>query len=262
MDDFLVRALLAGLAIAITAAPLGTFVVWRKLAYFGDATAHSALLGVSLGVMLAAPPMLGVAAVALAVALTVTLAGTRKGYSADTMLGVFSHASLATGLVLAATLPGLRIDLLETLLGDILAVTWRDVVVIWLGAAAIVAVIAWSWRDLLNATFSPELMVAEGGSERRNQLVLNISLALFVALSMQLVGVLLITAILILPAAAARPLARSPEQMAVLAGAVGTLSVAGGLYASWTIDTPAGPSIILAASLLFLVSNLGRLLRA
>ncbi len=262
MDDFLMRALLAGLAIAIAAAPLGCFVVWRKLAYFGDATSHSSLLGVTLGLALAMPLMLGVAVVAAIVAITVAFSGSRDGYAADTVLGVFSHAALASGLVLAALVPDLRINLLETLLGDILAVTPSDVATIWIGAAIITAIMAWRWRNLLNATFSPELMVAEGGSERADKLVLTLTLALFVALSLQLVGVLLITAMLILPAAAARPLARSPEHMALLAGGIGSTAVVLGLYASWTWDTPAGPSIILAASLAFLTTNLIRLVQA
>ncbi len=261
MDDFLVRALLAGLAIALAAAPLGCFVVWRKMAYFGDATAHSALLGVTLGLALAMPLMLGVALVAALVAGVVAFSGSRDGYAADTVLGVFSHAALALGLVLAALVPDLRVDLLETLLGDILAVTAVDVTMIWLGAFVIVAVLIWRWRSLLNATFSPELMIAEGGSERTDKLVLTLALALFVALSMQLVGVLLITAMLILPAAAARPLARSPEQMALVSGVIGVASVALGLQASWVWDTPAGPSIILAATLVFLTTNLFRLAR-
>lgn len=262
MDDFLVRATLAGLAIALAAAPLGCFVVWRKLAYFGDATAHSALLGVSLGLALAMPPMFGVAIVAILVAGAVAYTSSRNTYSADTVLGVFSHAALAFGLVLAALLPDLRVNLLETLLGDILAVTSRDVVTIWLGAAAIIAVLAWRWRGLLNATLSPELMIAEGGSETDDKFVLSLALALFVALSMQLVGVLLITAMLILPAAAARPLARSPEHMVLITSAIGTISVVIGLQASWFADTPAGPSIILVACLFFLGSNALRLGRA
>ena len=261
MDDFLVRALLAGLAIAFAAAPLGCFVVWRKMAYFGDATAHSSLLGIALGLALAIPLMFGVAIIAACVALTVSFSGGRNGFAADTILGVFSHSALALGLVLASLLPDLRIDLLETLLGDILAVSPTDVAYIWGGAVAIVAVMAWRWRSLLNATFSPELMVAEGGSARLDKLLLTLSLALFVALSIQLVGVLLITAMLILPAAAARSLAKSPEQMVGFAAAIGGSAIVFGLSASWFWDTPAGPSIILAASSIFLVTSSLNLLR-
>lgn len=261
MDDFLLRALLAGLAIALAAAPLGCFVVWRKMAYFGDATAHSSLLGIALGLTFAVPLMVGVAVVAALVAVIVAFAGSRDGFAADTILGVFSHTALALGLILATIVPDARVDLLDTLLGDILAVTDSDVIVVWCGALAIVAVLAWRWRSLLNATFSSELMIAEGGSQTADKLVLTLSLALFVALSMQLVGVLLITAMLILPAAAARPLARSPESMATIAALIGGVSVAMGLQASWTWDSPAGPSIILATSIIFMLANLVQFFR-
>lgn len=262
MDDFLLRAMLAGLAIAVAAAPLGCFVVWRRMAYFGDAVSHSSLLGVTLGLALAMPLMLGVAIVAALIAGIVAFTGSRDGFAADTVLGVFSHAALALGLVLASLVPDLRVDLFETLLGDILAVTPTDLLTIWIGAALIFVILIWRWRSLLNATLSPELMVAEGGSASTDKLVLTMTLALFVALSMQVVGVLLITAMLILPAAAARPLSRSPEQMAVNAGVIGVLSVGLGLQASWYWDTPAGPSIILIASLAFLLSNLVQLARS
>ncbi len=262
MDDFLVRALLAGLAIAFAAAPLGCFVVWRKMAYFGDATAHSSLLGIALGLALAIPLMFGVAIVAGCVAVTVSLSSGRNGFAADTILGVFSHSALALGLVMASLLPDLRIDLLETLLGDILAVSQTDVAYIWAGAVSIVAVLVWRWRSLLNTTFSPELMIAEGGSARFDKLLLTLALALFVALSIQLVGVLLITAMLILPAAAARTMANSPERMVGFAAIIGGCAIAFGLSASWFWDTPAGPSIILAASLFFLATSSLGMLRA
>jgi zinc transport system permease protein len=255
MDDFLVRAVLAGLAISFAAAPLGCFVVWRKMAYFGDATAHSSLLGIALGLALAIPLMFGVAIVAACVAVAVSLSGGRNGFAADTILGVFSHSALALGLVLASLLPELRRDLLETLLGDILAVSRSDVLSIWAGSAVITAVLFWRWRSLLNATFSPELMIAEGGSVRFDKLLLTLSLALFVALSIQLVGVLLISAMLILPAAAARSMAKSPEQMVGFAAIIGACAISIGLSASWFLDTPAGPSIILAATVAFLATS-------
>lgn len=259
MDDFLVRAGLAGVAIALAAAPLGCLVVWRRMAYFGDATAHAALLGVTLGLALSLPVMLGVIMVAGALALTVTFIGIRARFAMDTVLGVFAHGALASGLVLAALLPNVRINLLETLLGDILSVTANEVALIWGGALVILLVWAWRGRALVNMTLSPELAIAEGGSEVHDRLIFGFSLALFVALAMKLVGVLLITAMLILPSAAARPLARTPEGMVFIAAAIGVLSVAGGLSLSWFHDTPAGPSIIVTAGTIFLLSNaLGR----
>lgn len=261
IDDFLLRALVAGGIIALAAAPLGCLVVWRRMAYFGDATGHAGLLGVAFGLALGLPMMLGVAMLAGAMALVVTYATRRGDYAIDTVLGVFAHSALAIGLVTASLLPNVRLNLMETLLGDILSVSWGDIWMIGAGALAILAVMGLRWRSLLNATLSPELLVAEGGSLMRDRLTFTLTLALFVALAMKLVGVLLITAMLILPAAAARPLSRSPENMVVLAACIGLASVATGLWFSWTTDAPAGPSIVAASSLFFVLSNLIAMLR-
>lgn len=255
LDDFLIRAGLAGVFIALAAAPLGCLVVWRRMAYFGDATGHAALLGVALAMSLSMPLMIGVVVIAAAMALSVSFATHRGTYATDTLLGVFSHAALAIGLVAAAILPDVRLNLIDTLLGDILTVSPTDVMLIGGGALLILVAIAWFWRGLLNATLSPELLVAEGGSLLRDKLVFTLSLALFVALSMKLVGILLITAMLILPAAAAAPLARSPERMVILAAGIGVMSVIGGLWLSWEADTQAGPSIIVVSSFFFVLFN-------
>lgn len=261
IDDFLLRALIAGMVIALAAAPLGSLVVWRRMAYFGDATGHAGLLGVALGLALGLPMMFGVAMVAGAMALVVTYMMRRGTYAVDTVLGVFAHAALAIGLVAASLLPGVRINLLETLLGDILSVSWTDIWAISAGAVAILGVMAWRWRSLLNGTLSPELMVAEGGSVTWDRLTFTLTLALFVALAMKLVGVLLITAMLILPAAAARPLAKSPEGMVGIAAIIGVLSVGGGLWFSWLSDAPAGPSIVVVSSAAFVLTNLLQMMR-
>lgn len=261
IDDFLLRALIAGVVIALAAAPLGCLVVWRRMAYFGDATGHAGLLGVALGLALGLPMMVGVAMLAGAMALVVTYMMRRGDYAVDTVLGVFAHSALAIGLVTASLIPGVRLNLMEVLLGDILSVSWTDIVMITLGSAGILVVMAWRWRSLLNGTLSPELLVAEGGSRTWDRLIFTLTLALFVALAMKLVGVLLITAMLILPAAAARPLARSPEQMVVLAGAIGISAVVAGLAFSWVTDAPAGPSIVAMSSVGFILSNLLKLLK-
>ncbi len=262
IDAFLLRALLAGSIIALAAAPLGCLVVWRRMAYFGDATGHAGLLGVALGLALGLPVIVGVAMLAGAMALVVSYATRREDYAIDTILGVFSHSALAIGLVVAALLPDVRLNLIETLTGNILFVTWQDIMVISTGVGVILLVIGWRWRALLNGTLSPELLVAEGGSRMLDRLVFTMILALFVALAMQLVGVLLITAMLILPAAAARPLARSPEQMVAISAVIGLISVFAGLSFSWITDAPAGPSIVVFSSVAFVISNLfGKLLR-
>ena len=255
LDDFMVRATLAGIGVACAAAPLGCFVVWRRMAYFGDATAHAAILGVALSLAFQMSIFPGALAVALLMALTVTaLAG--RGYAMDTLLGVLAHSSLAFGLVAVSFLSGVRIDLMAYLFGDILAVSRLDLLVIWSGAALVVLLIAWRWSALLTSTLNSELAYASGLDPKREQLILTLSLAITVAVAIKVVGVLLIAALLIIPAAAARGLARTPEAMAVIAAIIGTVSAVGGLQGAYIFDTPAGPSIVCVAALLFAGINL------
>jgi len=255
LDDFLVRALLAGVGVAVAAGPLGCFVVWRRMAYFGDATAHAALLGVTLALATELPVVAGVTLAALAMALTVSL-GVGRSYAADTLLGVASHGALAAGLVGLSFMHGVRVDLMGYLFGDILAVTRGDLAVIFAGAAVIVALLGWRWRRLLLATLSEDLAAAAGVDPRRERLILTLALALLVAVALKVVGVLLVTAMLIVPAAAARGFARTPEAMAAGAVAVGAVAAVAGLAGSWRFDTPAGPSIVVAAVVALVAINL------
>lgn len=271
LDDFMTRATLAGVGVALAAAPLGCFVVWRRMAYFGDATAHAAILGVALSLALQMSVFLGAMVVALLMALTVTMISGR-GYAMDTLLGVMAHSALAFGLVAVSFLSGVRLDLMAYLFGDILAVShcdfedfrelgWRalgrcDLGIIWAGGALVVGLLAWRWRPLLTATLNDELAHASGIDPRREQLVLTLALAITVAVAIKVVGVLLIAAMLIIPAAAARGLARTPEAMALIAAAIGSISVIAGLQGALIFDTPAGPSIVCVAAILFAALNI------
>jgi zinc transport system permease protein len=255
LDDFLIRAIIAGVGVAIAAAPLGCFVVWRRMAYFGDATAHAAILGVALSLALSASVFTGALAVALAMALTVTaLSG--RGYAMDTLLGVLAHSALAFGLVAVSFVQGVRIDLQAYLFGDILAVSRGDLAIIWGGAALRLALTTWRWSALLTSTLNPDLAYASGINPKREQLVLTLGLAIVVAVAIKVIGALLIVALLIIPAASARPLSRTPEGMAVIAALIGAVSALGGLRISFLYDTPSGPTIVCTAATIFAASNL------
>jgi zinc transport system permease protein len=263
-DDFMLRALLAGMMVAAAAGPLGCFVIWRRMAYFGDATAHAAILGVALALGFSISIFLGTLVTALAMAVLVsTLAG--RGWAMDTTLGVLAHSALALGLVAVSFLPGVRVDLTAFLFGDILTVGWADLWLIGGGAAAVLALVLWRWAGLLTATISEELAQSSGIRPDLERMVLTLALALVVAASLRVVGALLIAAMLIIPAAAARVFARSPEGMAGLAVLFGWVAVAAGLAMSLQLDTPAGPSIVSAAAAIFTAAvggaGLVRLLR-
>ncbi len=249
------RAMLAGIGVAFASAPLGCFVVWRRMAYFGDATAHAAILGVALSLAFEMSIFPGALAVALIMALTVTLLAGR-GYAMDTLLGVLAHSALAFGLVAVSFLSGIRIDLMAYLFGDILSVSRLDLLVIWGGATLVVALIAWRWSALLTSTLNEELAYASAHNPKRERLILTLSLAITVAVAIKVVGVLLIAALLIIPAAAARGLARTPEAMAVIAAVIGAVSAVAGLQGAYIFDTPAGPSIVCVAAVLFAGLNL------
>jgi len=256
LDDFLTRAALAGLGVAIAAGPLGCFVVWRRMAFFGDATAHAALLGVALALALELPVSVGVLVIALLVAIGVTQLN-RRGFAMDTGLGVLSHSALALGLIAVSFISGVRVDLEAFLFGDILTVSQSDVLMVWVGALVILALLILRWTPLLLATLSPDLAHAEGFRPEREQFLLTLTLAVTVAVSIKIVGALLIGAMLVIPAAASRPLARSPEAMAVCAAIIASIAALGGLGASYQWDTPTGPTIIAVAALLFLAAQLG-----
>lgn len=255
LDDFMMRATLAGLGVAVAAAPLGCFVVWRRMAYFGDATAHAAILGVALSLTLSMSIFVGVLLVSVLMALAVsTLSG--RGYAMDTLLGVLAHSSLAVGLVAVSFLSGIRIDLMAYLFGDILAVTPSDLAVIWGGALLVLLLIGWRWSALLTATLSPDLAYASGIDPKREQLALILCLAVVVAVAIKVVGVLLIAAMLIVPAAAARPFSRTPEAMAAIAAIIAGVATLGGLQAAYLFNTPTSPTIVSLAATLFALSTL------
>ena len=256
LDDFFVRALAAGIGLAITVGPLGCFVVWRRMAYFGDTMAHSALLGVALSLLMDLNLTLSVFAVAAAISLLLLLLQKRGTLSTDALLGILSHATLAIGLVLVSFMTWVRIDLVGFLFGDILAVSRADVDLVWGGGVLVLFVIVRLWRPLVASTVNPELAEAEGLQPERARLVFMLLMALVIAIAMKIVGILLITALLIIPAATARRFSASPESMAVLASLIGGLAVAGGLFGSLKFDTPSGPSIVVAALGLFVLSLL------
>ncbi len=262
MSEFLLRGFLGGLGVALVAAPLGCFVVWRRMAYVGDSLAHAALLGVAAGALIGIDLRLGVLAIGLAIALIIAGIERRARLATDTLLGIAAHGALALGFVAVALVPGLRADIVGLLFGDILALSWADVAWIWAGAVIVLAALALLWRKLLLATIDEDLAAAEGVRTAPMRIALMLLVAAVVALAMKAVGALLITALLLIPAATARRFARTPEAMAAGAALVGALSVAGGLGASLRFDLPAAPGIVAVALGLFALTQLLPLRRA
>ena len=256
LDDFFIRAIVGGIGVAVVAGPLGCFVIWRRLAYFGDTLSHSALLGVALALLLELNITFTVFCISVVVAMLLMLLQRRASLSSDALLGLLAHSALAVGLVVLAFMTWVRVDLMGFLFGDILAITRADLMMIWFGGVAVLIALIKIWRPLFAATVSYELATAEGTRPDFANIVFTVLLAAVIAVSMKIVGVLLITALLIIPAAAARRFSKSPEQMSLIAIIIGVLSVWLGLLGSLEFDTPAGPSIVVAALSFFIFSIL------
>jgi len=254
VDDFVIRAVLAGIGVAVVAGPLGSFVVWRRMAYFGDALSHSALLGVALGFLLGVNLTVAVIALCLVLSLLLVALQQQRRLASDTLLGIMAHSTLSLGLVALAFLETVRVDLMGYLFGDILAVRPSDLWWIYGGGALALAATVLLWRPLLAITVHEELAQVEGINVPATRLAFMLLVALVIAVAMKVVGILLITSLLILPAAAARRCARTPEAMAVLAALAGVIAVIGGVGASLRWDLPTGPAVVLTASLLFALS--------
>lgn len=250
--QFLLLPLLAGVGTALIAGPLGCFVVWQRMAYFGESLSHSALLGVAIGLWFQLPPTLTVLASGLLLALLLAALQQRSQFSSDTLLGILSHTLLAAGLVLLAALPNLRVNLDALLFGDLLAVAPKDVLMLATLLLVLSACLWRLWQPLVAITVHEELASAEGINVPRIRTALMLMMALTVAIAMKVVGVLLMTSLLIIPAAIAQRYARSPEQMAIMASITGVLAVIGGLLLSWFANSPVGPSIVLFAGVFFL----------
>ncbi|MEI8608518.1 zinc ABC transporter permease subunit ZnuB [Enterovibrio sp. Hal110] len=258
MLEFLTIPILAGILIAAAVGPLGSFVVWRKMAYFGDTLAHASLLGLSLGFIFQVN--LNVALVASCLLIAMLLVGLQRksSVSTDTLLGIIAHTSLSLGLVSISLVDDLRVDLMGYLFGDLLSVSSTDLGWITLGCGLVTLTLIKMWRPLLAITVNEELARVDGYNVDRLRLVLMLMVGLVIAIAMKFVGALIITSLMIIPAATARRFSTSPEKMAILASVIGVLSVLGGISLSWFEDTPAGPSVVVFAGLLFFISQFRR----
>ena len=253
-DDFFTRALIAGVGIAIIAGPLGCLVIWRRLSYFGDTLSHSALLGVTLAYAFSINITLSVFIISSVVAILLINLQKRTKLAGDSLLGLLAHSTLAIGLVLIGFLSSIRFDLMGLLFGDILAVTTDDIALVWIGGIIILGILYFIWKSLFSATVNYDLAAAEGMRPEISNLIFTLLLAGVIALSIKMIGALLITGLLLIPAAIARNLSNSPKQMIIVAILAGIASVVLGLFTSLELNTSSGPSIVVVSLALFILS--------
>ncbi|MDL5026346.1 zinc ABC transporter permease subunit ZnuB [Vibrio gigantis] len=256
MLEFLLPSILAGLGIALIAGPLGSFVVWRKMAYFGDTLAHASLMGLALGFLFNINLYFALLICCLMLAVLLVTLQKQKLVATDTLLGILAHSALSLGLVAVSFLDNVRVDLMSYLFGDLLAVSPTDLVFIYAGAAVIGLVLAIFWRPLLSTTVNEDLAAVDGINIDLMRLILMLLVGIVIAVGMKFVGALIMTSLLIIPAATARKFSSTPEQMAFLASVIGSIAVFGGLSLSWFYDTPAGPSVVISAAAMFMLSQM------
>ncbi len=256
-ESFMLRALGAGILLVLLTGPLGCFLIWRRQAFFGDTLAHASILGVGVGALIGVGAPIGLIVIVALVALFLTYAEGRYGLALDTLLGVLAHGGLAVGLLLASMSGGLAGGINQFLFGDILAVTQQHLVIMAATTLIGLGLVYRFWRGLLSLTLNQELAAADGYDVRVYRLLLMVLTGAVVGLGIKIVGALLISALLIIPAAAARRFATGPEHMAIGAIIVGIVAVTGGLVLSLLINAPAGPAIISVATAFFLASLIG-----
>ena len=254
VDDFFSRAIIAGIGIALVAGPLGCFVLWQRLAYFGDAMAHSALLGVALSLVFDTNILIGVFSICLIIAFILAKVSGQSTLSGDSILGILSHSTLALGLVIVSLLYWVRVDILHFLFGNILAVNWVEIAITYIGSACIIGLLVWRWKALVGLTVNEQIAAVENLQPTQTRYLLMMMLAAIVALAMKIVGIILTVSLLIIPAAASRQFAKTPEQMVVFASFFGVLAVIFGLVFSLEFDTPPGPSIVINSLTIFILA--------
>ena len=255
-DDFIFRAFIAGIGLALITGPLGCFIVWRRLSYFGDTIAHSALLGVVISYALSFNLILSVFIISCFIALSLLFLQKKTNLPDDALLGLLAHSVLAIGLVLLGLLSFIRIDLMGLLFGDILSVNFTDILFVWIGGSVVLILLIWIWRPLFAGTVNLELAKAEGLNPELANAIFTLLIAAVIAISIKIVGILLITGLLIIPASASRNLSSTPIQMAIIASLIGVISVVLGLLSSLTWNTSTGPAILSLALAIFILTLL------
>lgn len=257
-DSFILYALAAGIALALVVGPLGSVVVWRRMAYFGDTLAHAALLGVALAIAAEQLPIFGVGVIGVSIAVVLFWLEKQRDLSTDTLLGILSHSALALGLIVLSMIQaqGFNINLMSYLFGDLLAVDQSDLILMYGSVAVILLVFSQILSPLISISVNEELARVDGIAVEKVRFIFMILLSMVIAVALKVVGILLITALLIIPAATARIYSKSPKQMVLLSVFIAIAAVFLGLYLSLGWDFPTGPAIVVSASLLFFVSRI------
>ncbi len=255
LDDFIIRALLGGIAVAIAAGPLGSVLVWKRMSFFSDAISHSAILGLVIGIILGMNQYVSVALFALLFALFVTLFKTKNFFPNDSLLNIFAQGALSLGIILFY-ITKTNFNITNILFGDILAISYNDIIISYLGSIFILTSLLYIWRDLLLMIISEDLAKVEGINVRKISFIFTTIVAIMVALSVKIVGIMMVSSLLVIPACFARVFSKTPERMAFLASIFGIAAILIGTLLSTYFDIPTGPNIVLVLVIGFIIANI------
>ncbi|PIQ63305.1 MAG: manganese transporter [Bacteroidetes bacterium CG12_big_fil_rev_8_21_14_0_65_60_17] len=249
---FMQRAVLAGLLLSVVAGYYGSFVVQRRMSFLGAGLAHAAFGGIALGLLLGAEPLWVALPFTAVVATLIHVLRSTRQISSDTAIGILFSVSVALGLLFLSMREGSPVDAFSYLFGSILGLGWLDV---WLSVgllAVALATLPRLWGRWAYASFDEEAARAQGVATGRDSFLLTLCVALTLVVSIKMVGILLVSAWLVIPAAAARLVAGSFGAMTAGAVLISTASTLAGLYISWLADLPSGAAVVLLQALMFL----------
>jgi manganese/iron transport system permease protein len=253
---FMQRGMLAGAIVGVLCAVIGCFVVLRSMAFIGDAMAHAVLPGVAVAYLLKGDLLAGALGAALAVALGIGALSRRGQVREDSAIGILFAAALALGVLLISSMRTYAVDLSHILFGNVLGVSARDLVLTGAAAVAVLAAVALLYKELVVVSFDPVLAATLRLPAERLRILLLVLLALTIVVSLQTVGIGLVSALLVTPAAAAHLLTRRLPRMMAIAAAIGVASSVIGLYASYYLDVASGAAIVLTATGFFVLAFL------
>ncbi|OWZ24980.1 metal ABC transporter permease [Wolbachia endosymbiont of Wuchereria bancrofti] len=258
-QDFFINSLIAIVIISLVTGALGSFMIWQRLSYLGDSLSHSSLLGIALALIFKISPSISIMLIAIVFAILLSLNFNRL-YSVDTILNIVTNVVLSSSLILMSFLPSSNSSIISSLFGNILTLEQSDIVLISLTSIVVVLILIFRWRYWLIISINQDLAIVEKVNVNLVRLEFLITLAIFIAASAQLIGILLIAAFLLIPAASSRLISKTPMQMIIVATVFSLISGISGLILSASFDLLTGPAIILTATTYLIIAYFIRLM--
>ncbi|MBI4849592.1 MAG: metal ABC transporter permease [Nitrospirae bacterium] len=255
---FIQRAFVASLIVGVLCPFVGNFVVLRRMSFFSDAISHSAFAGIAVGALLGIDLSVSSVVVAILISMLIAVLSEKTSLSHDTVIGIAFSGSIASGMLVMGMLKGYRADIFTYLFGDILAITNTDLLLLFVIGVLCISALLFFSKPFLQITFNRDLAQVEGINVRLFEYLLFFIIAIVVTVSLKIIGIILVTSLLVVPAAAAKNLALSMRRLFALSCIFGLVSGITGLMLSVYLNTPSGPTIVLVSVGIFFLTMLKR----